>query len=157
MFVCLESLTLTFTCNFLAYFKFHNDWGRVIGKIKQNELDCRDTTSFSFLSIVYVATDGMDANSLRVRRSKGKGKGIGPRPRTRAPFLSPSRAPKFPLPLSTPATQARMQMVETWKKLGKKMPFQHTCKNHQEKLLWLVLPDKFDRYLLQNSTGAFYT
>ena len=36
------------------------------------------------------------------------------------------------------------------------MQFQHTCKNHQEKLLWLVLPDKFDRYLLQNSTGAFY-
>jgi len=29
--------------NFFAYFKFHRDWGRVIGKIKQNELDCRDT------------------------------------------------------------------------------------------------------------------
>ena len=43
MFVCLESLTLSFTCNFLAYFKFHSDWGRVIGKIKQNEVDCRDT------------------------------------------------------------------------------------------------------------------
>ena len=26
-----------------AYFKFHSDLGRVIGKIKQNELDCRDT------------------------------------------------------------------------------------------------------------------
>ena len=28
---------------FFAYFKFHSDWGRVIGKIKENELDCRDT------------------------------------------------------------------------------------------------------------------
>ena len=26
--------------NFFAYFKFHSDWGRVIGKVKQNELDC---------------------------------------------------------------------------------------------------------------------
>ena len=43
MFVCLGSLILSFTCNFFAYFKFHSDWGRVIGKIKQNELDCRDT------------------------------------------------------------------------------------------------------------------
>ena len=25
---------LSFTCNFFAYFKFHSDWGRVIGKIK---------------------------------------------------------------------------------------------------------------------------
>ena len=32
--------------NFFAYFKFHSDWGRVIGKIKQNELDCRDTAPF---------------------------------------------------------------------------------------------------------------
>ena len=32
-----------FTCNFFAYFKFHSDRGRVIGKIKQNELDCRET------------------------------------------------------------------------------------------------------------------
>ena len=43
IFVCLGSLILSFTCNFFAYFKFHCDWGRVIGKIKQNELDCRDT------------------------------------------------------------------------------------------------------------------
>ena len=42
-YVCLESLTLSFTCNFFAYFKFHSDWGRVIGKIKQNDLDCHDT------------------------------------------------------------------------------------------------------------------
>ena len=34
---------LLFTCNFFAYFKFHSGWGRVIGKIKQNEQDCRDT------------------------------------------------------------------------------------------------------------------
>ena len=37
------SLILSFTCNFFAYFKFHSDLGRVIGKIKQNELDCGDT------------------------------------------------------------------------------------------------------------------
>ena len=46
--ICLSwpgSLILSFTCNFFAYFKFHSDWGRVIGKIKQNELDCRDTAS----------------------------------------------------------------------------------------------------------------
>ena len=28
---------------FFAYFKFHSDWGRVTGKIEQNELNCRDT------------------------------------------------------------------------------------------------------------------
>ena len=39
--ICLSgSLILSFTCNFFAYFKFHSDWGRVIGKIKQNELAC---------------------------------------------------------------------------------------------------------------------
>ena len=42
-FDCLGSLILSFTYNFFAYFKFYSDWGRVIGKIKQNELDCRDT------------------------------------------------------------------------------------------------------------------
>ena len=45
--ICLKSLILSFPCNFLAYFKFHTDWGRVIGKIKQNELDCRDTAPLS--------------------------------------------------------------------------------------------------------------
>jgi len=51
-FVCLGSLILSFTCNFFAYFKFHSDWGRVIGKIKQNELDCRDTAPLrSLISI----------------------------------------------------------------------------------------------------------
>ena len=43
----LGSLVLSFTCNFFAYFKFHSDWGRVIGKIKQNELDYRDTAPSS--------------------------------------------------------------------------------------------------------------
>ena len=47
MFVCLGSLILSFTCNFFAYSKFHSDWGREIGKIKQNELDCRDTAPLS--------------------------------------------------------------------------------------------------------------
>ena len=42
-FVCLGSLILSFTYNFFAYFKFHSNWGRIIGKIKQKELDCCDT------------------------------------------------------------------------------------------------------------------
>ena len=37
-------------CNFFAYFKFYSDWGRVIGKIKQNELDCRDTAPLNHLA-----------------------------------------------------------------------------------------------------------
>ena len=45
--ICLESLILSFPCNFLAYFKFHSDWRRVIGKIKQNEQDCRATAPLS--------------------------------------------------------------------------------------------------------------
>ena len=43
IFVCLRSLILSLTCNFFVYFKLHSDWGRVIGKIKQNELDSCDT------------------------------------------------------------------------------------------------------------------
>ena len=35
-------------CNFFAYIKFYSDWERVIGKIKQDELDCRDTAPLSF-------------------------------------------------------------------------------------------------------------
>ena len=50
-FVCLRSLILSFTCNFFAYFKFHSDFGRVIGKIKQNELDCRDTAPLTLIGI----------------------------------------------------------------------------------------------------------
>ena len=49
IFVCLGSLILSFTCNFFAYFKFHSDWGRVIGKIKQNKLDCRNTAPLKFV------------------------------------------------------------------------------------------------------------
>ena len=49
-FVCLGSLILSFTCNFFAYFKFHTDCGRVIGKIKQNELDCRDAAPLRTLN-----------------------------------------------------------------------------------------------------------
>ena len=43
-------LILSFTCNFFAYFKFHSNWGRLIGKIKQTEqqLDCRDTAPLTF-------------------------------------------------------------------------------------------------------------
>ena len=51
IFVCLGSLILSFTCNFFAYFKFHSDLGRVIGKIKQNELDCRDTAPLRPLAL----------------------------------------------------------------------------------------------------------
>ena len=36
-------MILSFSCNFFVCFKFLSDLGRVIGKIKQNELDCRDT------------------------------------------------------------------------------------------------------------------
>ena len=50
-YVCLESLMLSFPCNFSAYFKFNSDWGRVIGKIKQNELDYRDTAPLTFKSV----------------------------------------------------------------------------------------------------------
>ena len=42
---------MSFTCNFFAYFKFHSDWGRVIRKIKQNELDCRDTAPLKLTAI----------------------------------------------------------------------------------------------------------
>ena len=39
----LMSAVCSFKNNAFTYFKFHSGWGRVIGKIKQNELDCRDT------------------------------------------------------------------------------------------------------------------
>ena len=42
-FLFVGSLILSFTCNLFAYFKFYSDWRRLIGKLKQNELDCRDT------------------------------------------------------------------------------------------------------------------
>ena len=34
-FVCLVSLILSFACKFFAYFKFHSDWGQVIGKLNK--------------------------------------------------------------------------------------------------------------------------
>ena len=60
-FVYLDSLILSFICNFFAYFKFHSDWGRVIGKTKQNELDCRDTAPLRgtiILNLKHVHTQG---------------------------------------------------------------------------------------------------
>ena len=40
--ICLSRISdFVIYMYFFAYFKFHSDWGRVIGK--QNELDCRDT------------------------------------------------------------------------------------------------------------------
>ena len=50
-FVCLGSLILSFTCNFFAYFNFHSDWGRVISKTKQNELDHCDTAPLKEVKI----------------------------------------------------------------------------------------------------------
>ena len=44
------TVLLSFTCNFFAYFKFHSDWRRVICKIKQNELDCRDTAPLNLFT-----------------------------------------------------------------------------------------------------------
>ena len=43
--ICLSRISDFVICMlFLCLqFKFHSDWGRVIDKIKQNELDCRDT------------------------------------------------------------------------------------------------------------------
>ena len=35
--ICLSQIS-----DFVMYMQFHSDWGRVIGKIKENELDCRD-------------------------------------------------------------------------------------------------------------------
>ena len=43
---------MSFTSNFFAYFKFRSDWGRVTGKIKQNDLDFRDTPLSAILSSV---------------------------------------------------------------------------------------------------------
>ena len=42
-----ESQILSFACNFFDYIKFYSDWGRVIGKIKQDELDRRNTAPLS--------------------------------------------------------------------------------------------------------------
>ena len=47
--VCHGSLILSFTCNSFAYFKFHSDWGRVIGKIKLNCRDIAPLTDICFI------------------------------------------------------------------------------------------------------------
>ena len=79
------------------------------------EMNKKNVPSFIFVNWEKV--------SLRGRRSKGEGKGIRTRDRARgrreegksfhyfprAP--THSRAPKFPLPLLTPATQARKKCV----------------------------------------------
>ena len=44
--------------NFFAYFKFHSDWGRVIGKIKQNDLDCRDTAPLTYMIFLFSTIKG---------------------------------------------------------------------------------------------------
>ena len=76
--ICLGSLILSFTCNFFTYFKFHSDWGQVIGKIKQNELDCRYTAPLTSCSpkrshvIMYahqVSSPSLHVITLRVVRS----------------------------------------------------------------------------------------
>ena len=46
---------MSFTSNLFAYFKFHSDWGRVTGKIEQNELDCRDTAPVVSYAAVFVS------------------------------------------------------------------------------------------------------
>ena len=51
--ICLESLTSWLIS--LLYFKFHSDLGWVIGKIKQNDLGCRDTASLSCWDFVILA------------------------------------------------------------------------------------------------------
>ena len=46
-----KCVCLGFTCKFFACFKFNSDWGRVIGKIKQNKLDCRNTAPLNSVLI----------------------------------------------------------------------------------------------------------
>ena len=52
--ICLSRISdfVIYIFFFFAYFKFHSDWGRVLGKIKQNELDCRDTAPLMATSFV---------------------------------------------------------------------------------------------------------
>ena len=59
------------TWNFFAYFKFHSDWGRVISKIKQNELYCRDTAPLRwsdicvFIDLAFVLVDKNTKKNVR--------------------------------------------------------------------------------------------
>ena len=42
---------------FFAHIKFHSDCGRAIGKIKQNEQDCRDTAPLRVLIALQLRKD----------------------------------------------------------------------------------------------------
>ena len=63
--ICLGSLILSFTCDFFAYFKFHSHSGRVIRKIKQNELDCSDTVPLIVLKICTVLSSTDELTSSK--------------------------------------------------------------------------------------------
>ena len=55
----------SFKCNFFAYFKFHTDWGRVIGKIKQDELDYRDTAPLKKGAFHFTGCGSVFNNTLK--------------------------------------------------------------------------------------------
>ena len=69
-FVCLDFLLVSFTSNLFAYFKFHSDWGRVTGKIEQNELDCRDAAPTPASSVVSYAAVFVSFYFHTTRRQK---------------------------------------------------------------------------------------
>ena len=52
--ICLSRISdfviYIYVNSLLTYFKFYSDWGRLMGKIKQNELDCRDTAHLNNLA-----------------------------------------------------------------------------------------------------------
>ena len=62
--ICLSRISdfVISQCNFFAYFKFHGDWGRVIGKIQQYELECRDTAPLKFFRVF--SKYGLDPGKL---------------------------------------------------------------------------------------------
>ena len=51
--ICLSRIS---ACLFFAYFKFRSDWGRVTGKIKEIELDCRHTAPLSYFFFSFTDT-----------------------------------------------------------------------------------------------------
>ena len=62
-------MILSFPCNFFVCFKFLSDLGRVIGKIKQNELDCRDTAPLSLKLLAGFLVVTVFKDELKVRKS----------------------------------------------------------------------------------------
>ena len=68
----LGSQILLFTWNFYAYFKFHSDWGRVIGKIKQNELYCHDTAPLMREQYAYQVWISRGVKAIIVRNCVGR-------------------------------------------------------------------------------------